>query len=72
MGHQQLHTDAEHDKEDPQCRRGDWGDPLAVERLRGHWLSPGDSNWGLIDFMLIVKRRTTWEKHDAQVNSSIE
>jgi cardiolipin synthase len=55
MGHQQLHTDAEHDKEDPQCRRGDWRNPLAVECLRGYWLSPGDSHWGLIDFMLIVK-----------------
>jgi hypothetical protein len=54
MGHQQLHTDAGHDKENSQCRRDYWGDPLAVECLRVHWLSPKYSYWGLTDSMRIV------------------
>ena len=33
MGHQQYHTDAAHDEENPQCRRGYWGDPLVLNVL---------------------------------------
>jgi hypothetical protein len=71
MAYQQLHTDAGHHKENPQCRCGHSRDLMAIECLRGHRLPPRDSYREVKDLKKLLRNLAASSEQSSTVRNSV-